>query len=256
MSLGGCRDMTPRATRTAAGAGLTLGIVQGTTYQHTTFARGGTAGPLYVFIEGDGSPWVGHGTRVADDPTPHHPLALELAAQTSGPILYLGRPCYFQARTDAACRAPVWTSARYSKSVVESMAAVIKRSMAAYPSRPVVLIGYSGGGVLAVLIAPLIPASAVVTIAANLDVDAWTRWHHYAALTGSLNPATQPQLAHIQEWHLVGDRDQVAPPSLSQAYLDRLDPSHVWHYPSFDHVCCWAEKWPAIFSHIQAATHD
>ena len=75
------------------------------------------------------------------------------------------------------------------------------------PPRSVVLIGYSGGGVLAVLIAPQVPGSAVVTIAANLDVEAWARWHQYTPLSGSLNPATQPPLDALHEWHLVGDRD-------------------------------------------------
>jgi hypothetical protein len=246
--------MTAAATRTALNAGLTPAIVQGTMFQHVTFVRPTpAAGPWYVFIEGDGSPWSGGGTRVSDDPTPHHPLALTLAAQTPASIMYLGRPCYFQARSDAACRPSAWTSERYSGQIVTSMSAVINRYVAANPSRRVVLIGYSGGGVLAVLIAPLVHASAVVTIAANLDVEAWARWHQYTPLSGSLNPAAQPQLESPHEWHLVGDRDAVVPPRLSQRYLERVSPDHVWHYTSFDHVCCWAQQWPSIFARIQAA---
>jgi hypothetical protein len=253
-SLCACRDTTATATRAAEQAGLIPFVVQGTIYQHATFASPTpAAGPLYVFIEGDGSPWSHNGTRVSDDPTPHHPLALALAAQTSGSILYLGRPCYFQARNDAACHPPAWTSERYSAQIVASMAAVINQYIAANHSRGVVLIGFSGGGVLAVLIAPLVPVLAVVTIAANLDVDAWTRWHQYTPLTGSLNPATQPPLdAHVYQLHLVGDRDPVVPPRLSQRYLDRVSPDQVWHYESFDHACCWAQQWPSIFARIQA----
>ena len=246
--------MTAAATRTALNAGLTPDIVQGTMYRHVTFVRTApAAGPLYVFIEGDGSPWRSGGTRVAEDPTPHHPLALSLAAQTPASNIYLGRPCYFQARTDAACHPSVWTAERYSAQVVASMAAVINHNVAAHPARGIVLIGYSGGGVLAVLLAPLVHASAVVTIAANLDVEAWAQWHRYTPLSGSLNPATQPPLDSLREWHLVGDRDAVAPSRLNQRYLDRVSPDHVWHYPNFDHVCCWAQQWPGIFARIQAA---
>ena len=249
--------MTAAATRTALNAGLTPAIVQGTMFQHVTFVRPTpAAGPWYVFIEGDGSPWSGGGTRVSDDPTPHHPLALTLAAQTPASIMYLGRPCYFQARNDAACRPSAWTSERYSEQIVASMAAVINRHVAANASHGVVLIGYSGGGVLAVLIAPLVQASAVITIAANLDVEAWARWHRYTPLNGSLNPAAQPPLNSPREWHLVGDRDTVVPPRLSQRYLDRLTPEHVWHYPRFDHVCCWEQQWPGIFARIQAAIRE
>ena len=136
------------------------------------------------------------------------------------------------------------------------MAAVIDHYVAANPSRGVVLIGYSGGGVLAVLIAPLVHASAVVTIAANLDVEAWARWHQYTPLSGSLNPAAQPPLDSRREWHLLGDRDTVVPPRLSQGYLDRVSPDHVWHYSGFDHVCCWAQQWPGIFARIQAAISE
>ena len=250
-----CRDMTASATRTAVRAGLTPGVMQGTTYRHATFVSPSRlAGPLYVFIEGDGSPWSSNGTRVSNDPTPHHPLALALAAQTPRSIMYLGRPCYFQARQEDNCQSRAWTSERYSSQTAASMAAVINHFNDSHPSRNVVLIGYSGGGVLAVLIAPLVPASEVVTIAANLDVDAWTRRHGYMPLDGSLNPAARPPLdARVREWHLVGDRDRVAPPRLSQRYLDRVSPDHVWHYSTFDHVCCWAQQWPGIFARVEAA---
>jgi hypothetical protein len=93
----------------------------------------------------------------------------------------------------------------------------------------------------------------VVTIAADLDVDAWTRWHHYLPLTGSLNPATQPPLdPHITQWHLVGDRDSNVPPEISRRYLDRVPNDHVWHYSTFDHTCCWVERWPDILARIEA----
>jgi dienelactone hydrolase len=254
-ALCGCQDFTASATRSAAQAGLASSLVQGPNYQHQLFVRASISiTPLFVFIDGDGSPWRHSGSYVSRDPTPHRALALELAARTPGAVIYLGRPCSFSARKDAACEPHVWTSDRYSAPVVRSMAAVINRYSPENESRCVVLVGYSGGGVLSVLIAPLVPSTcAVVTIAADLDVDAWTRWHHYLTLKGSLNPANQEPLdPHIAQWHLVGDRDTNVPPAISARYLDRLPNNNLWHFSTFDHTCCWVEQWPDILARIVA----
>jgi dienelactone hydrolase len=255
LGLGACRDLTASATRSASQAGLVAALVQGTRYQHQLFVASTLSeAPLFVFIDGDGSPWRHGGFDVSPDPTPKRPLALELAVRTTPhAVIYLGRPCHFLARSDTACDPQVWTSERYSAQVVESMAAVINRF--ANPSRCAVLVGYSGGGALAVLIAPLVPsACAVVTIAADLDVDAWTRWHRYLPLSGSLNPATQAPLnPRIPQWHLVGDRDSNVPPEINRRYLEQQPDDHVWHFATFDHACCWVEQWPDILARIQAA---
>jgi dienelactone hydrolase len=251
-----CQDLTAGAALTASHAGLASSLVQGANYQHQLFVSSSLHdAPLFVFIDGDGSPWRHSGSYVSRDPTPHRALALELAARTPGAVIYLGRPCSFSARKDAACEPRVWTSDRYSAPVVESMAAVINRYAHENDTRCVVLVGYSGGGVLSALMAPLVPSTcALVTIAADLDVDAWTRWHHYLPLTGSLNPATQAPLdPHIAQWHLVGDRDTNVPPDISARYLDRLPNDHLWHFSTFDHTCCWVEQWPDILARIELA---
>jgi dienelactone hydrolase len=248
-----CQDLTAQATRTASLAGLAAAVVPGTRYRHQVFVSSPLSGtPLFVFIDGDGSPWRHGGSYVSRDPTPDRPLALELAARTPGCVIYLGRPCYFSTTNDPTCAAPVWTSARYSTEVVESIAAVVNRYAAENHSRCVVLVGYSGGGALSVLTAPLVPtACAVVTIAADLDIDAWTDWHHYLPLTGSLNPATQAPLdSHIAQWHLVGDRDSNVPSQLSRRYLERVPGERIWHFSAFDHTCCWVEQWPDILARI------
>jgi dienelactone hydrolase len=254
--LASCQGLTPRATQLAARAGLRASLVQGTHYQHEIFVSPPAAGqPLFVYVEGDGSPWNSNGTRATDDPTPHRPLALQLAMHTARAVMYLGRPCYFSARNDSECKPAIWTSQRYSTEVVESMAAVVNRYVFDHRCRGVILIGYSGGGALVVLMAPRIPSSiAVVSIAANLDTDAWTAWHRYLPLSGSLNPADQAPLdPHIQQWHLLADRDTVVPPSLDRRYVERISAERIWHFATFDHVCCWVEQWPAILTRLDAA---
>jgi len=103
LALGGCAGPTLRARAYAQRNGMTAGVIQGARFQHEIFTKGAAmrAAPtpdatvdsamLYVFIEGDGSPWVDAGTRIAKDPTPHRPLALELAAATPHACV-LGRP--------------------------------------------------------------------------------------------------------------------------------------------------------------------
>jgi hypothetical protein len=185
--LAGCASPADRARGFAQRHALTASVIQGAQFRHEIFASSQRVDEaLYVFIEGDGSPWADDGTVAARDPTPLRPLALELAARTPHSVLYLGRPCYFHAHTDTACSPDLWTSARYSRQIVDSMAAATNRYAASGGFAHVILIGYSGGGALAILMAPQVPATrAVITIAANLDVASWVRLHGYLPLQGS-----------------------------------------------------------------------
>jgi len=261
LPLGACIALTgEEATQTALGrvtkVGFTAEVMEGSGFTHEVFSRvQPNADTLWVFIEGDGSPWVNGGTQVADNPTARKPLALQLTTQTPNAI-YLGRPCYLRAHRDARCSPKLWTEARYSDAVVRSMNSALQTALKRYSARKVVLVGYSGGGTLATLMAQSAPKGiAVVTIAGNLDTEAWTRQHGYAALVGR-NPATEPPLSNVLELHLVGDRDKNVTSTTTARYLQRIPPSQIWHYANFDHVCCWAADWQAIASRIQAAVSN
>lgn len=230
-------------------------MLRGTAFAHQAYyTKGLVPDTLFVFFDGDGSPWVNNGTRAAQDPTPRVTLALHLAVHSDASVLYLCRPCYCGA-TGEACSAELWTSRRYSPEVVDSMAAALNAFLATHHFSEVALIGYSGGGVLSVLVAPRVPSVRfVVTAAANLDIAAWTGYHGYLPLDGSLNPADEPALPpRVQEWHLVGGQDRNTPPGLNDRYWGRVRADQVWTYPQFDHVCCWVEQWPQIFARLRAA---
>jgi pimeloyl-ACP methyl ester carboxylesterase len=260
-----------RAEQLARRGRLELLVLPGEGFQHRGFAALRGHDLLVLFIDGDGSPWVDHGRRVAADPTPRVPLGLELAVRTPESVLYLGRPCYFGLIRDG-CAEEVWTSERYSAAVVASMVAATKTYVAAHNFQRVLIVGYSGGGTLAVLMASQLSASApmkssarhdgpqvagVVTIAGNLDPDAWTRAHDYLPLTGSLNPALAPPLpTSLREWHLIGERDTNVPYAAAQEYLQRVAPDRIWRYASFDHACCWVREWPAAYARIRAELDD
>jgi hypothetical protein len=252
----GCANVTNLAVRYARSENLGSSVISGTRYRHQIFvSRSPATDVLYVFVEGDGTPWTNQGREIAADPTPHQPLALKLAANTRRSILYIGRPCYFSTVSDAACSSNLWTSERYSAEIVQSMSSAVNQYAAKAGYGHLVLIGYSGGGTMAVLMAPHVPATrAVITIAANLDVEAWAHWHHYLPLTGSENPALQAPLdTSIQQFHLIGGRDSNVPETLNHRYFERRDAGMLWHYPAFDHVCCWVDAWPAILGRIDAA---
>ena len=115
------------------------------------------------------------------------------------------------------------------------------------------LIGYSGGGTVAALVAARRKdVIHLVTVAANLDHALWTQQHDIAPLDGSLNPVDLwPRLARIPQVHFVGADDEIVDPSIAAAYRARFprgSPIRIETIPGFDHHCCWAEQWPALLA--------
>jgi pimeloyl-ACP methyl ester carboxylesterase len=257
---GGCsRPLQGDVSRLAASAGVREQVVEGRGFRHRLFAnqqadaQAGT-GPLLVYLEGDGTPWTHGGRREAVDPTPQQPLAFHLFQRTALPAWYITRPCYSGLR-DADCRPSLWTSGRYSATVVDSLAAALDQQLQQHGRRQIILVGYSGGGALATLLAARLPDSVgVVTLAANLDLGAWTALHGYLPLDQSLDPASQPPLHGKVHVLLAGGRDTQVPLSSVAGYLDRHPETVVISYPRFDHRCCWAAEWetilPAALQHL------
>jgi len=207
---------------------------------------------LHVYLEGDGLPWM-YRVIVTPDPTPRRPLMLGLMSLDEAPAVYIGRPCYNGTSRDAGCDDALWTSARYSDRIVDSMAEAI-RALAERHDYPVFrLFGHSGGGTLALLLAArLSGALDVVTIAGNLDTDAWTVHHGYSPLRDSLNPATEPELAaRVTQWHLLGGGDRVVPPALVRPYIERAARATGVEFPSFTHGCCWSRVWPGVLRAVR-----
>ena len=202
---------------------------------------------LHVYLEGDGRPWLTR-YQVASDPTGQDLLALRLMARDPVASIYVGRPCYHGFATDPACGPWWWTHGRYSPEVVRTLVAAIRGILPPRPPARITLIGYSGGGVLALLMAPHLEGVVqVITIAANLDTDAWAEYHGYSPLSGSLNPARQAPLDEgIRQLHLIGDQDARVPLASLTAYLARNPKANLRILPGFDHHCCWEEHWPDI----------
>lgn len=206
---------------------------------------------LTVYIEGDGFAWISP-SQPSSDPTPRDPLALRLAlVQPEGNAAYLARPCQY---VDAAaqCNSRYWRGARFAPEVVAATNRAIDTLKQRFGARRLTLVGYSGGAAVALLAAGRRDdVDGVVTVAGNLDHRAWTTHHRLTPLADSLDPVDQlDALALIPQWHFVGGRDDNITPKLVQDFAQRFPDQQqprVHIEPTFDHRCCWAETWPALW---------
>jgi hypothetical protein len=234
--------------------GFSRQIVDGDGFQHVIYIKDGEKNndTLHVYLDGDGKPWIKH-RLIAADPTPVNPLMFNLMALDKAPSIYLGRPCYHGFATTPPCTAALWTSARYSLQVVKSMERVLRDYIASGGYHKVVLIGHSGGGTLAMLLAEHVDTTrAVVTIAGNLDIDAWTDYHGYSPLEGSLNPAHMPALdSTIHQYHLIGKEDKIVPYHLVEPLLKSQSHAKVLMWEKFDHTCCWQDIWKEFLNCLE-----
>ncbi len=261
MLITGCTTPTTRLQNLAESHKFERSIVNTNGFDHLVYSANLTStqnyakSVLHVYLEGDGTPWK-YRVVAMPDPTPRDPLVLRLMAQDAAPSVYIGRPCYNGTSKADGCHVSMWTSGRYSKQVVRGMTEVIEGIMAENNFDEVKLIGHSGGGALAMLIAARLHAvSHVVTIAGNLDTLAWTTHHGYSRLYTSLNPAEQPDLPeHIIQWHLVGGRDNVVPPSIVKGFIRNQKNALGTQVQNFSHGCCWESIWRNITKGIASSS--
>jgi pimeloyl-ACP methyl ester carboxylesterase len=238
---------------TAVQMGFGNQLIDGLHYSHRLFTNAqanssNAITELHVYLDGDGTPWTR--TGIAEDPTPRNPLILELMSKDASAAILLGRPCYYSLNLSHFCNNSLWTSHRYSKAVVDSMQAALERWLwlSTKKVNRIVLIGFSGGGTLATLLAThLKNISSVVTIAANLDVKAWSDFHGYLQPAGSLNPINDARIPpNVRQIHLAGLKDNNVPAKIVESFS--LSQKNTVYLPQteYEHTCCWIEIWPTI----------
>ena len=209
---------------------------------------------LTVFIEGDGATWPTPSQPPAD-PTPGKPLGLLLALAHAGIALqageavgYMGRPCQYLSPGDLAnCPGAWWTLGRFGTAPLKLMNARLDDLKAQLPSATLRLVGYSGGGAAAALLAAQrSDVACLVTVAAPLDIDAWTRAKNVSALSESQNPLdAAAQLRGMLMTHFSGADDDVVPRGVNQKFMQSAQTREQFQ-PGFDHDAQWLKAWPGL----------
>ncbi|WP_421781650.1 dienelactone hydrolase family protein [Kiloniella litopenaei] len=208
---------------------------------------------LTIYIEGDGMAWINRRTP-SQNPTPRSPVALKLALQHPiSNVAYLARPCQYI--LDDNCTQSDWTNGRFSKKVVNSLNTAVSLLKQRFHAKNLTLVGYSGGGALAYLVASRRnDIEKIITVAGNMDHVEWTKYHNVSPLLKSLNPADHINIAaSFKQVHLVGENDKIVPSSLITSFIQKQPSSQetvLFTYPEFDHACCWVKNWGKIWNSI------
>lgn len=221
-------------------------------FQLLTLARMADSEVASIYIEGDGDAWATayHPPR---DPTPTKPVSLALtAADPAAAVVYVGRPCqYLDAAALRGCDSAYWTERRFAPEVIEAYDGALSQLKQVFGVKRFRLFGYSGGGVLATLLAARRDdVDVLVTIAAPLALAEWLAWHEATSLRGSLDPLELGENTRLpRSVHFVGERDKVVPPAIVGGFVSRKG-GRIETVAGFDHECCWARDWAALLGRV------
>ncbi len=219
------------------------------TVYERVYKEGGT---INIYIEGDGFAWVSR-KKKSLDPTPKTPMALKLASMDgSSNVIYIARPCqYTKWQNEGPCPDKYWTSHKYSPIVVNSIHKTLDQIKTRYNASGFNLIGYSGGGAIAALVAAdRNDILSLRTVAGNLDIDVHTDFHKVTRLNGSLNPVDiAPKLANIPQRHFIGSLDKNITPEVFYSFAQAMGDTNCLNYSfvaNADHEKGWAERWSVM----------
>lgn len=218
----GCTNHTQHLYSDAALQGRQPLVIDTGTFLIQTVIPGSTGSDsLRVYLEGDGKAWATR-TQPSTDPTPTVPLVSKLAANDPTPSAYIARPCQYVMNNH--CSYNIWTDRRFSIETIESISTALDKIKEKMKVRHVELVGYSGGGAIALLLAARrSDVTSVQTLAGNLTPAGWVRLHQLSPLSEALEPIDyRDRLRHIPQRHLVGTLDPIIPASLAQAYTSSM----------------------------------
>jgi hypothetical protein len=245
-------DFEQCADLLAKSGGLVRGHVQTDSFVLTSFYHITRPDlPLTIYIEGDGFAWRTR-SQPSTDPTPHKPIGLELASVDPAPNrLYLARPCQFTPMAaNPRCEVDYWTNKRFAEEVVVAMDQAVSQYAKQVPGQNINLVGYSGGGAIAVLIAARRHDVATLrTVAGNLDTDEVNRLHRVTPTPESLNPiGVASRISSVPQIHYSGVDDQVVPGVIAQRFATAAGGrcTQVRSVAGMGHDSDWARVWVGL----------
>lgn len=208
-----------------------------------------------IYIEGDGRVRKSY-TQISKDPTPRAKTMLELAElDPAAKVVYLARPCqYSPDDLQTICDNKYWTDARYSDEVVSAMDQAINHIKHESNAAKINLIGYSGGGTIAMLIAARRDdINSIRTIAGNLDLTAMQQYYNCKPLAGSLDPMEiTDKIKDIPQLHFIGAKDKTVPVHVVKNFQQKaqLASSQIIILPDIDHQHGWAKMWQELLEYV------
>lgn len=214
-----------------------------------------TGGEVNLYIEGDGIAWVSR-RRWSLDPTPLDPTALRLAAADKAQnVIYLARPCHYSKLVDnsSPCHRDYWTNKRYAPEVLVAYNEALNNIKRRHNITGFNLVGYSGGGTVASLLAAeRDDVKTLRTVAGNLDHKAHSKFHNVTILHNSLNPPDYAKkLRDIPQRHFIGTKDKIVPDYVFNSYKSALGKNACLkstYVAEVSHDEGWTQRWPALMN--------
>jgi len=213
-----------------------------------------TSAVANIYIEGDGRAWLNK-RMPSLDPTPNNPVAFNLAQLDSADnVFYLARPCQYTKMTDgSACEQKYWTSHRFSLEIIDAIDDALDDIKRRYQITGFNLVGFSGGGnVAALLAARRNDVLSIRTVAGNLDHSLQSNIHDVSQMLHSLNAKDVSQnIKNIPQLHFIGGEDDIVPHDLYESYKKASGQSdcvkaHVVNTAS--HTDGWESVWKSLLS--------
>lgn len=208
---------------------------------------------LRVYIEGDGFAWKSR-TQPSNNPTPHNPVALKLAASDKNAnVLYLARPCqYLPSPLPSPCQVNWWTNDRFAPAVIDAMNDALEQVVQRHPGVKLDLVGYSGGGNIAALLAERrSDVRTLRTVAGNLDVAFVNRLHKVSVMPNALSAIDRAStLRLLPQTHFSGAEDKTVPPAVASRFQQAVGGScvRVESVAGMAHGSDWASVWPRLLA--------
>jgi pimeloyl-ACP methyl ester carboxylesterase len=214
---------------------------------------------LSIYLEGDGLAYISR-REPSRDPTPDNPIGLRLAAiDPASNVIWLARPCQYTSLIEnPRCSLYYWTTGRFAPEIVNAIDQAITAAKLSAKATKIHLIGYSGGGGLALLIAAQRnDVASIRTVAGNIDHPAFTDYHRVAPMSQSLDPASVAKhINTIPQWHFFGAEDKVVPKIIGEAYIRKAGTSSCLHMhvlPNVSHEKGWELLWPRFLQETNQA---
>jgi tellurite resistance-related uncharacterized protein len=253
----GCSSISGRSQLTdniANKAGMVKSLVKTDDFTFTVYKKINSPGkPLTIYIEGDGFAWAERG-RLSTNPTPISALVLGLATEDdSANVIYLARPCQYTPfeLNNIGCNPKFWSDSRLSETVISSMNQAVDALEKETSASQINLIGYSGGGGVAVLLAARRnDVESLRTVAGNLDTVVVNDYHKVSQMNGSLNPIDYVnKISNIPQHHFSGSKDNIVPEFIAKKFASKIgNCAQVSIVEGATHFSGWKENWKSLLA--------